>query len=163
MSFTKFFENISPLADWFPSDSEKISRKICEKYNDYCDCNPCRIAAHSRASKRIAREFRHHRAESFRRHPHVNICIHHENATQVDCCNSGGTFNLCRAMDILGPLSTCIDFNFSMISYHMPSKGWDDITYPCLNLSGSTVEVWEFMGNVIPQFIVDELTYLFRN
>ena len=35
----------------------------------------------------------------------------------------------------------------------MPSKVWDEITYPFLNFNGSTVEVWEWLSNFIQPFI----------
>ena len=38
-------------------------------------------------------------------------------------------------------LLTWINFNPRMISNHMLSKVWDDITYPFLNLNGFAVEV----------------------
>ena len=37
----------------------------------------------------------------------------------------------------------------------MPSKMWDEITYPFLNVNGYTVEVWEWMNN----FTMDVITY----
>ena len=35
----------------------------------------------------------------------------------------------------------------------MPSKVWDEITYPFPNFNGVTVEVWEWISNFIPHFI----------
>ena len=35
----------------------------------------------------------------------------------------------------------------SWISNHMPSKLWDEITYPSPNFNGCTVEVWEWISN----------------
>ena len=40
----------------------------------------------------------------------------------------------------------------------MPSKVWDEITYPSLNFNGATVEVYEWISNFMPQFIVDVIT-----
>ena len=31
---------------------------------------------------------------------------------------------------------------------------WDEITYPCPNFNGCTVEVWEWISHFIPQFII---------
>ena len=45
------------------------------------------------------------------------------------------------------------------ISNHMPSKVWDEITYPFSNFNVATVEVWELITNYAPQFIMDVLTY----
>ena len=48
---------------------------------------------------------------------------------------------------------------FKHISNHMLSKVWDKITYPFPNLNGSTVEVWEWLSNWIPHYIMDVITY----
>ena len=46
------------------------------------------------------------------------------------------------------------------ISNHMPSKVWDEITYPFPNFNGAAVEVWEWISNFIPHFImVVKITY----
>ena len=45
------------------------------------------------------------------------------------------------------------------ISNNMPCKVWDEITYPFPNYNGSTVEVWEWISNFIPHFILDVITY----
>ena len=44
-------------------------------------------------------------------------------------------------------------------SNHMPSKVWDEITYPFPNFNGATAEVWEWISNLIPQFIMEAITY----
>ena len=36
----------------------------------------------------------------------------------------------------------------------MPSKVWDEITYPFPNFNGRTIEVWEWISNFIPYFIL---------
>ena len=41
----------------------------------------------------------------------------------------------------------------------MPSKVWDEITYPFTNFNGCSVEVWEWISNSIPHFIMDLITY----
>ena len=41
----------------------------------------------------------------------------------------------------------------------MLSKVWDEITYPFPNFNSSTVEVWEWMNNFIPHFMMDVITY----
>ena len=41
------------------------------------------------------------------------------------------------------------------ISNHMPSKVWDEITYPFPIFNSCTVEVWEWISNFIPHFIMD--------
>ena len=42
----------------------------------------------------------------------------------------------------------------------MPIKVWDEITYPFLNFNGCTVEVYEWISNFIPYFIMDVITYM---
>ena len=49
----------------------------------------------------------------------------------------------------------------------MPSEVWDEITYsflnfngyPFLNFNGATVEVYEWISNFIPQFMMYVITY----
>ena len=36
---------------------------------------------------------------------------------------------------------------------------WDEITYPFLNFNGATVEVLEWMNNVIPHFTDHVITF----
>ena len=45
------------------------------------------------------------------------------------------------------------------ISNHMPSKARGDITYPFPKFNSVTVEVWEWISNFIPHFIMDVITY----
>ena len=47
------------------------------------------------------------------------------------------------------------------MSNHMPSKVWDEITYPVSNFSGGAIEVWEWIINFIQHFIMGELINLF--
>ena len=49
--------------------------------------------------------------------------------------------------------------NFNPCVDNMPSKAWDEITYPFPNFNGGTVEVWEWICNFIPHFIVYVITY----
>ena len=44
-------------------------------------------------------------------------------------------------------------------SNHMPSREWDEITYPFPNFNGCTVEVWEWIRNFISHLIMDVITY----
>ena len=44
------------------------------------------------------------------------------------------------------------------IRNHMHSKVWDEITYRFPNLGGCTVEVWEWISNLITLFIMDLIT-----
>ena len=46
------------------------------------------------------------------------------------------------------------------ISNHTPNKVWDKIIHPFPNFNGCTVKVWEWISNVIPQFIKDYLSLL---
>ena len=41
----------------------------------------------------------------------------------------------------------------------MLRKLWDAITYQFPNFSGYTVEVWECIGNLIPLFMMNVITY----
>ena len=41
----------------------------------------------------------------------------------------------------------------------MPSKIWDEITYPFLNFNGATVEVKEWISNFIPHLTGHVITY----
>ena len=38
------------------------------------------------------------------------------------------------------------------ISKHMPNKVWDEITDPFSNFNGATVEVWEWISNLLTRF-----------
>ena len=47
----------------------------------------------------------------------------------------------------------------------MPSNVWDEITYPSPNINGTIVdgtaaEIWEWIRNFIPYYIIGEITYL---
>ena len=48
------------------------------------------------------------------------------------------------------------------ISNHISSKVWDEIINPFPNLNGCTVEVWEWISNLIPHFIMDVITYPYK-
>ena len=37
---------------------------------------------------------------------------------------------------------------------------WYEITYPFPNFKGEAVEVWEWISNFIPHFIMDVITYI---
>ena len=39
----------------------------------------------------------------------------------------------------------------------MLNKVWDEITYPLPNFKGSTIEVWEWISNFIPHYIMDDI------
>ena len=45
------------------------------------------------------------------------------------------------------------------ISNHKHIKAWDEITYPFPNFNGCTVEVWEWICNFTPHYIMDVITY----
>ena len=48
---------------------------------------------------------------------------------------------------------------FLWISIHMSSKVYDEITYQFLNFNGCTIDVYEWISNFIPYFIMDVITY----
>ena len=39
----------------------------------------------------------------------------------------------------------------------MPSNMWGEFTYPFLNFNDATVEVWEWISNFIPYFLIDAI------
>ena len=45
------------------------------------------------------------------------------------------------------------------ISNHMPSKMWDEITYPFPNFNGINVAVWVWIRNFNPQLVMNGITY----
>ena len=49
----------------------------------------------------------------------------------------------------MGPIYT------AWISNHMPSKVWDEITYPFPNFNIATTEVWVWINDFISHFIMD--------
>ena len=40
----------------------------------------------------------------------------------------------------------------------MPNKLWDEVTYPFPNFNGATIEVWEWISDLILHFIMDVIT-----
>ena len=54
---------------------------------------------------------------------------------------------------------TNMDWLPAWTNNHMPSKVWNEITYPFPNFSGCTMEVWEWISNFISHFIVDVITF----
>ena len=43
------------------------------------------------------------------------------------------------------------------IRKHMPSKVWDEITYPFTNFNGCTVDFWKLISDFMPYFIMDAI------
>ena len=41
----------------------------------------------------------------------------------------------------------------------MPSKVWDQITYQFADLNGAAIEVWEWINNFIPYFLMGLITW----
>ena len=62
----------------------------------------------------------------------------------------------------LGSLYTNIyqlwDHACQCISNRMPIKVWYEITYPLPNFNGCTVEVWEWINDLISHYIMDVIT-----
>ena len=50
-------------------------------------------------------------------------------------------------------------YKCNCLSNHMPGKVWDEITYPFPNFNGCTVEVGDWISNVIAHIIMDDITY----
>ena len=63
----------------------------------------------------------------------------------------------------LGIYCTWIEINLALISNDIPSKCqckmWDPLTDLFPNSEGCTVEVWEWISNFIPHFIMELITY----
>ena len=69
-------------------------------------------------------------------------------------------FTLEECLSQVGPLLlTWINISPSVDSNHMPSKVWDEITYPYPNLNGHAVKFWEWISSFIPHFKMDVITY----
>ena len=49
------------------------------------------------------------------------------------------------------------------IRNHMHCKVWDEITFPFPNFNGFTVEVWKWISNMIPHFMMGVTTYAHRD
>ena len=65
------------------------------------------------------------------------------------------------AVDDMGTLLfTWIDFIPAWMNYYIHQNVWDEITYPFPNFNGFTVEVWQWISNFIPRFMMDVITYL---
>ena len=45
----------------------------------------------------------------------------------------------------------------------MPSKLWNEITYPFLNFNGYIIEVYKWINSLIIRFIMDVITYALRD
>ena len=43
--------------------------------------------------------------------------------------------------------------------YHMPIEVWDEITHPFPNFNRYIAEVWKWISNFIPHFIMDVIIY----
>ena len=54
---------------------------------------------------------------------------------------------------------TYINLIPAWLSNHIPSKVWDEITYPFPNFNGGTIEVWEWISDFIPHSIMDVITF----
>ena len=50
-------------------------------------------------------------------------------------------------------------YHASLINNHIPRKVWDKITYPLPNFNGCNVEVWQWISNFIPHYIMVVITY----
>ena len=52
-----------------------------------------------------------------------------------------------------------INCNPNMDKYNRRSKVWDEITYPFINFNGCTVEINEWISNLISHFITGVITF----
>ena len=62
--------------------------------------------------------------------------------------------------NIYGPFYQCgLTLIPAWLSNHMPRNVWDEITYQFPNFNGATIDVWEWISNFIPHFIMNVITY----
>ena len=88
------------------------------------------------------------------------ICI---NFIYLDC-SCINSFDESAHLEIAGLHLTNIKSLIpTWISNYIPSKMWDEITYPFKNFNACAIEVWEWIGNFIPHFIMDVITFAFCN
>ena len=66
------------------------------------------------------------------------------------CCHWGHQY-------LASILSTWMNFKVSMDDVPNKLRNW--ITYPFQNINGCTVEVWEWMTNILSHFVIDVITY----
>ena len=52
-----------------------------------------------------------------------------------------------------------VEFETGSSTGLLPSKKWDEITYPFPDFNGATVDVWEWISNFIPYFIMGVIIY----
>ena len=58
-----------------------------------------------------------------------------------------------------GPIYYSLTLKLAWISNHIPTKAWLNLAHPFQNFNGCAFEVWEWISNFIPQFIMDVITY----
>ena len=73
---------------------------------------------------------------------------------------TGSVWSMDQIGKYLRPLLlTWITLILSLISNHIPSKVWNEITYPFPNFKGATAEVWIMVSNFTPHFMSKVITY----
>ena len=78
-----------------------------------------------------------------------SVCVREETDTRIR-----HWYELGRSFYLHG-----LTFIPSWMSNHMPSKLWNEITYPFPNFPFHSVEVWEWISKFIPNFIMGVITY----
>ena len=77
-------------------------------------------------------------------------------------CHSHGVLQISYFVwSLWWTIATCIlilTLISTWIGNHIPSKGWDEITYQFPTFSGCTVEAWKWISNFIPHFMMDVIT-----
>ena len=77
----------------------------------------------------------------------IQSLIDHYNTSLYKCHNGNVWIHM---MCILWPLLLMwFNFNHAWISNYFHYKVWDEITYPFLNFNSYTVEVWEWISNIM--------------
>ena len=64
-----------------------------------------------------------------------------------------------RRLFLMMSLKTYLRSLLAWISNCIPSKVWDEFTYPFPNFNGATVEVWEWISNFVPRVIIGVINY----
>ena len=124
-------------------------------------CMPGSLASGFLWSRRRGKRSRHSRHS--RRMRNSQLCLSGKRPMDellLPTYNSG-----CNNMSVpnpTGPIGTLLFTSFTLIPAwiinYIHYKVWDDITFPFPNFNGASVEVWEWMNNIIPHFTEQVIT-----
>ena len=65
----------------------------------------------------------------------------------------------CQLISDLGPLFTNMVYFSAWISIYIHYKAWDKITYAFPNFNSAAIEVWVWIGNFIPHFMMNVISH----